>query len=119
MDSVRDVGTEILETGRRGALAHVPDALHFLGLRELAVGSLAAADACFSDQAEMELARGQVNTGDTGRVVVLAWRGDERETRALAEEVALRADEGGVGWAAVRVDAAIALLELGRGNYGA
>jgi DNA-binding CsgD family transcriptional regulator len=120
MGALRDLATEFVEVARReGALNYLPAALYYQGLREVHVGSLAAAEACFSDAAEMTLARGANFAGDSGRVLVLAWRGNERETRALAEQLERRASESGVGLMAAVVDAALALLELSLGNYAA
>ncbi len=118
MDALVELASGFVELARAGAINYLAEALHYLGQRELAVGSLATADAYFTNRSELQLARGN-DAWDVDRLLVLAWRGDESGTRALAAELVRRAEEHGVGWAATRVDSAVALLELGLGNYAA
>jgi DNA-binding CsgD family transcriptional regulator len=118
--AARAFAAEFVEAARReGMVSHLPEALQYAGVCELMVGSLADADALFADVTEKQVARGTSGWGDVDRMLVAAWRGDEAETRALAARVLRRADESRVGFAAGRVQVALALLELGRGNYAA
>ncbi len=86
-------------------------------MSELLDGSLTAVRAHFTERAEIMAAVGRPS--DVGELVVLAWRGRETETRTAAAAVTLYATEHGHGWMLGYVDYALAVLELGLGNYQA
>jgi DNA-binding CsgD family transcriptional regulator len=102
------------ETGALGALS---TGLLFLAMSELLDGSLAVVRAHFAERAEILATVGR--PFDVGELVVLAWRGRETEARAAAAAVTRYATEHGHGWMLAYADYALAVLELGLGNYRA
>src|SRR5258708_20427300 len=80
-------------------------------------GSLAAVRAHFAERAEIMAAVGRPS--DVGELVVLAWRGRETEARTAAAAITRYATEHGHGWMLAFADYALAVLELGLGNYRA
>jgi DNA-binding CsgD family transcriptional regulator len=116
----RDLADEFIDLARlTGAIRLLPEALSYRGTLELSVGSLSTADGYFSEERDLQAVRGSGLSGDVGRLFVLAWRGHETEARTLAAELVATARERRAGLAAARIDAAIALLELGLGRYSA
>ena len=98
----------------------MPEALHYLGMYELRVGSPEAADAHFLEEKDFEaLTRRQGGIGNVGHLMVLAWQGRESEVRNLASTLAAAARTHCWGWSLARIEYAVALLELSLGNYGA
>jgi DNA-binding CsgD family transcriptional regulator len=119
-DAWRVIADEFIDLARRkGAISLLPEALSYRGTCELSIGSLSAADEYFSEERELQAVRGSGLSGDVGRLIVLAWRGQEMEARTLASELMATARQKRAGLAAARIDAAIALLELGLGRYAA
>jgi DNA-binding CsgD family transcriptional regulator len=121
-DALRTLGAEYVALARRDALDDLPEALHYLGTLELRNGTLLRADSHFTEEGNFQMMSvyGRVyGPQDVGRLMVLAWRGVEAPARAWASMLASMADERQYGWTAARVDAALATLELGLGNYAA
>jgi DNA-binding CsgD family transcriptional regulator len=117
--ALRTIGDDYAALAREGALDHLPEALHYLGMLELRCGTLARADRCFTEEGDIQQMRAVYDSGNVGQLIVLAWRGDERAVRASAAELAAIATERRLGWTGARVDAAVATLELGLGSYAA
>jgi len=99
----------------QGAMPALSSALYFTGLSELFAGALGEARARFTERAAIEAARG--NSCQMGQALVLAWRGQDRETRTTVAAAARVAGERGLGWKLDWLEYALAVLELGRGHY--
>jgi DNA-binding CsgD family transcriptional regulator len=99
-----------------GALVLLSIGLIFLGMAELFDGSLSAARVHLAERAELMESIGRPS--DVGRLVTLAWSGDEG---ARAEAAVVTAYATGIrhGWMLGFVEYALAVLELGLGNYAA
>ena len=108
-----------LETTARahGAIVPLALALTFLALNELGQGLLTAARAHLVERDELSDILGRPR--DIGRLLTLAWDGDEAGTRAEAAAVAAAAQQRRHGWLLVFVDQALVVLELGLGHYAA
>lgn len=108
-----------LETTARahGAMVPLALALLFLGLHELGVGALPAARAHLVERDQVTDILGRPK--DIGRLLTLAWEGDEAGARAEVTAVAAAARERGHGWMLIFVDQAQVVLELGLGHYTA
>ena len=108
-----------LETTARahGAIVPLALALTFLALNELGQGLLTAARAHLVERDELSDILGRPR--DIGRLLTLAWDGDEAGTRAEATAVAAAAQQRRHGWLLVFVDQALVVLELGLGHYAA
>jgi DNA-binding CsgD family transcriptional regulator len=116
--SLHELATRLEQHARdTGALGALSTGLLFLAMSELFDGSLAAVRGHFAERAEIMAAVGRPS--DVGELVVLAWRGRETEARAAAEAVTCYATEHRHGWMLAYADYALAVLELGLGNYRA
>ena len=116
--SLHELATRLEHHAREtGALGALSTGLLFLAMSELFDGSLAAVQARFAERAEIMAAVGRPS--DVGELVVLAWQGRETQARAAAAAVTRYATEHGHGWMLAYVDYALAVLELGLGNYRA
>ncbi len=84
------LGAACVTTSReQGAFRVLPEALDYLGLRELRAGSLNVAEDFFTEEIEMHgVLRRHSGPGEAARLMVSAWRG--RETEVRAEAVATR-----------------------------
>jgi DNA-binding CsgD family transcriptional regulator len=100
---------------RQGALSALAVALVYAGTSDLFAGSLDEAQARFTEREAIEAAR--ESDCRLGNLIVMAWRGRERETRAWAGTVADAARSQGQGWKLAWVDYARCVLELGLGHY--
>ena len=119
-DAVRSLGGECAVISRElGALQVLPEALSYLGQHELRVGSPTAADVYFAEQNDVQALVRRNGPGDVHRLMVSAWQGNESEVRAAAPVLFDQAHEFGIGFITNGIDYAIALLELGLGNYSA
>lgn len=103
----------------RGAVSYLAPAFFHLGCWELAVGTLAAADACCSQRRLLLDVRGLESGVDGPTLVVQAWRGREVDVRAGAPDALRRGERRGHGWTVSLARRALMLLELGQGNYDA
>ena len=101
----------------QGALPALTRGLYFLAMAELVAGDLDQAASHFVEGRDLMAATG--NRAGLGDLLVLAWRGREAETRARAAAVVTEASARGQGGVAVYADHALAVLELGLGNYRA
>jgi DNA-binding CsgD family transcriptional regulator len=99
----------------QGAVPALSAALHFTGLSQLFAGALGPALVRFTEREAIKTALG--GSCQLGQTLVLAWRGQSAETRALAAAAARVATERGHGWKLAWLEYAIAVLELGRGHY--
>jgi DNA-binding CsgD family transcriptional regulator len=92
--------------------------LFALAQQKIRIGDFSAADAHYEESLEIVAAIGQpVDPYRLAKVELLAWRGDEADTRAAAKaciEVGTAIGSASVVFQAYR---AIAILELGAGNY--
>jgi DNA-binding CsgD family transcriptional regulator/tetratricopeptide (TPR) repeat protein len=105
-----------------GALTALPLALTLLGMSEFLSGQFTAAQACRAEGLEISAAtRNPGILGTTARedVLVLAWRGREAETRWSAAALIRDGTELGRGVAISMALHALAMLELGLGQYEA
>lgn len=104
-----------------GALAELPRALNVLGVYEVAVGSFDAAEARLREASEIDSATGHSTYArpSAARLMVLAWRGQEAATRALAATTIREAAAQGQGLEVDVAQHALAVLEIGLGRYRA
>jgi DNA-binding CsgD family transcriptional regulator len=111
--------TSRLETTARahGAIVPLTLALTFRALNELGTGELTAARAHLAERDELSDILGRPR--DIGRLLTLAWSGDEAGTRTEAAAVAAAAQQRRHGWMLIFVDQALVVLELGLGHYAA
>src|ERR671918_793546 len=118
-DAVHELGSACAETSReQGAFRVLPEGLDYLGVRELRVGSLHAAENYFTEVIGIhEVLRRQNGPGEPCKLMVSAWRGREADVRAQAAELASQAPPLGI--VAIWTDYAVMTLELGLGNYQA
>ena len=100
---------------RQGALTALATALIYTGTAQVFAGSLDAAQDCFTERAAIEAAR--ECDCNLGNLMVMAWRGRDRETRALAAQVTDAARRQGQGWRLGWVEDAQCVLELSLGHY--
>jgi DNA-binding CsgD family transcriptional regulator len=99
----------------QGALTALATALVYTGTANMFAGSLDAAQACFTERGAIEVARDC--DCNLGNLMVMAWRGHDRETRAEAGHVTQAARRQGQGWRLTWVEYALCVLELGLGHY--
>jgi DNA-binding CsgD family transcriptional regulator len=99
----------------QGALTALATALVYTGTANMFAGSLDAAQACFTERGAIDAARDC--DCSLGNLMVMAWRGRDRETRAEAGQVAQAARSQGQGWRLTWVEYALCVLELGLGHY--
>jgi len=99
----------------QGALTALATALVYTGTANMFAGSLDAAQACFTERGAIEAARDC--DCNLGNLMVMAWRGRDRETRAEAGHVTQAARSQGQGWRLTWVEYALCVLELGLGHY--
>jgi DNA-binding CsgD family transcriptional regulator len=106
-------------TRERGALATLPIALTCMAWVELIAGRTDTADALITEGEEIAAATKLAHTQGIGRVAVLAWRGRERECRAVARAVAEDAHLRRQGFGVTLVELFLTDLELALGRYDA
>jgi DNA-binding CsgD family transcriptional regulator len=118
-EAVRTLATAVVTRSReQGAFRVLPEALDYLGLCELRIGSLDVAEDIFSEVIAIHTGlRRQSGTSEASKLIVSAWRGLEPEVREKAAALSGTAPELGLvdRWAAH----ALIVLELGLGNYPA
>jgi len=102
----------------QGAWFSVTKAVHYVVLAELAAGSIGAATAHAEEGRQLESTRWDISH-DNGLALCLAWSGREGELRAQVALTLRRAADAGWGWHIAVHRSALALLELGRGDYPA
>jgi len=100
---------------RQGAVTALATVLIYSGSSAMFAGSLDEAQARFTERGAIETAR----EGDCrlGNLLVQAWRGRDRETRAEAPALAETARTQGQGWKLAWVEYALCVLELSLGHY--
>lgn len=108
----------------RGALSTLPAALTVLAIHcQLPEGQFSAAESGLDEATEISAATGNPGivgaTGGLPTLLLLAWRGQAEEVRSNAAMVGTELAPDSRARAAVVADYAIALLELGLGNYQA
>ena len=122
-DDVRGLSLRHVQLARdTGAFMALPNALSQLGAYEVIAGRLGAAEAAFGESAEAAAATGTaglLGRTDVGAMIVAAWRGRVRETRALARRCTRDGDNRGVGIFGSFAQYALAVLGLGRSEYRA
>ena len=117
-EALRRIALRLETTGRaHGAIVPLTLALTFRALNELGTGELTAARAHLLERDELSDILGRPR--DIGRLLTLAWNGDEAGTRAEAAAVAAAAQQRRHGWMLIFVDQAMVVLELGLGHYTA
>jgi len=106
----------------QGALTTLPVALNYLSRSEVLAGRFVAAEATMAEAHEISALtgfRGIVGRHAGSDLLLYAWRGKEKETRATASATADDAREREQGAGLTHAQAALAILELGRGEYAA
>ena len=118
-DALLTLASTCASTSReQGAFQVLPEALDYLALREVRVGTLNAADDYCTEIIEMHtVLRRESGTDKAAQLIVSAWRGREAEVRTEAASLAARATD--LGLVRSYTDYAVAILELGLGNYQA
>ena len=101
---------------RQGAPTSLATALLYTGTAEMLDGALDDALALYTERAEIGAVQGD-NYYCAGELIVMAWRGRDRETRAKATAFAAIARERGQGWKLAWIEYALCVLELGLGHY--
>jgi DNA-binding CsgD family transcriptional regulator len=119
-EAVRSVANECVALSRsRGAFQVLPEPLNYLGQWALRTGSLAAADEYFTEADAMRSLLDRTGPATAELLIVSAWRGRETDVRAAAPALAAVARQLGLGLVVDHAEYAVALLELGLGNYRA
>jgi DNA-binding CsgD family transcriptional regulator len=115
----RDLSSRWVALAReQGALMTLPLGLAALGVAEVSSGRFEAADACFTEASSIAATTGcQSLPAEVGDVLLRAWRGRESDARTHAAAVAREAAIRGNGAGLSLVQSALAILELGLGNY--
>lgn len=106
----------------QGALTTLPVALNYLSWSEVLIGRFVAAESNMAEAREISALtgfRGIVGPHAPAVLLLAAWRGDEETTQAAASAIADDARERGQGAAISHSQSALAILELGRGDYSA
>ena len=104
----------------QGALGILVVGLGVQASSQVAEGRFAAAEATMAEARALAEAMGNATYLDglaRPELEVLAWRGDEDAARSLAGRLLSAMDGQGDGHGAQRVRGALAVLELGLGNY--
>jgi len=99
----------------QGALTALATALIYAGTAKMFAGSLDAAQACFTERGAIEAARDC--DCSLGNLMLMAWRGRDRETRTEVGHVIEAARRQGQGWRLTWVEYALCVLELSLGHY--
>ncbi len=106
----------------QGALTALPQALNYGAFAEVVAGRFDAARACFAERLEISAATGNpgvAGTASIAEVYELAWRGRETDARRVAAAATREAAGAGRGAQIIFARYALAVLELGLGNYQA
>jgi len=106
----------------QGALTALPQALNYGAFAEVVVGRFDAARACVAERLEISAATGNpgvAGTASIAEVYELAWRGREMDARQVAAAATRDATGAGRGAQIIFAQYALAVLELGLGNYQA
>ena len=119
----RELGLRWVEQARlRGAVATMTLSLAFLAWSELAAGRFRAADGAIAEGRAIIKTAGHRYTADelsSIELAILARRGREADTRALADQLLGVFTERGRALGIRVVHKSLAILELGLGNYPA
>lgn len=116
--SARVLAQKGVERGREvDAWQVVVEGLMYLGVCELRSGSVDAVDRIFTEVHDLASLLGN-ESAYPHSLIVAAWRGEAAEVRRDAEVISRAARERVVGYLADVCEHAVALLELGLGNYG-
>ena len=119
-EAVRNMAHELVMTSReRGVLQFLPESLNYLGQCELRAGSLAAADAYFAEQREIDALSRRNVVAEVSQLTVAAWRGREDGVRSAATHLVPQVTELSIGLLFNWIEYAFIVLELGLGNYKA
>jgi DNA-binding CsgD family transcriptional regulator len=105
-----------------GARNFLPGALTQRGGYEVLVGRFDAADGWFSEARAIAAATGNpgiMGATESGALILAAWRGQQAETRRLAEVCKRDAVARGQGAFVNVADCAVAVLAVGKGRYDA
>lgn len=100
---------------RQGALTSLATALIYSGTSEVLDGSLDEALARYTERGAIEAVL--EHDCSLGELIVMAWRGRDRETRSGAAAVSAVARAQGQGWKLAWTEYALCVLELGLGHY--
>ena len=106
----------------QGALTALPQALNYGAFAEVVAGLFDVARACFAERFEILAATGNpgvAGTASIAEVYELAWRGRETDARRVAAAATREATGAGRGAQIIFAQYALAVLELGLGNYQA
>lgn len=103
----------------QGALARLPGALRILARCEVLAGRIDAAESLVAEAEEIGRATGAPGPagGQTLKLGILCWRGDEAKVRPFADSVAAEEVARGQGLGVTIVEFDLTILELGLGRY--
>src|SRR5262245_64151096 len=102
----------------QGSFQYLNEALSYLYLHQLRVGSLDTADDLVAEEHGLQSALGRMSRSCEAReLIVSAWRGREQDVRVKAAELEARSQE--LGYVVRLTGHARVVLELGLGNYQA
>ena len=104
----------------QGALTALPQALNYSAFAEVVAGRFDAARGCLAERLEISAATGNpgvAGTASIAEVYELAWRGRETDARRVAAAATRDAASAGRGAQIIFAQYALAVLELGLGNY--
>ena len=118
-DAQDTISTEYVATAREGALAYLPEALHYRGRQQMRCGTLTRAGQIFAEESDFEQMHERYDSGIVGQLTVLCWQGDEAAARQLAAKLTAIDRERSLGWTTATIGSALVALELALGNYSA
>ena len=99
----------------QGAVTALAAALIYSGTSAMFAGSLDEAEARYTERSAIQGA--MEDDCSLGNLMVTAWHGHDRETRAEASAVAETARTRGQGWKLAWVEYALCVLDLSLGHY--
>ncbi len=114
--------SRVQQSRASGALPELANALSQHGAYELLLGRFDAAEACFAESEELSSAiesSGLLAESRIGALILAAWQGDETHTRELVHVCTSAGTARGLGAFVGFARYALAVLELGLGNYEA
>ncbi len=115
-------GEWIARARQSGATMSLAHALAYRAAYETIVGRFDQTEVCLEEQGQIAFAtgnRGMIDRTNLGWLALAAWRGRPAETRRLSDEAVRNGSARGQGAEVSFAHAAVAVLEVGRGDYPA